>query len=452
MTQSSAEGGGYQASLRRTPGASAYLLINFVIAMVSLSVLAALFFTGVGTLVVIIGVPIIVLSLVVARGFGTLERTMLAWTGLPAIAEPDWPQPPPGADLITRLFTRLRSGHYWSYLLHQMLIGPILSTVTFSLAITWWTGALAGPTFWAWQVFLPDRDPSSDWPAWLADRVPLLHGLPSRLVESGIYLVLGLVFAITLPPVISGLARLRHAIAALMLGRWRSDDLRALASEEAAGRKSAVHAEDTAMRRLERDLHDGPQQRLIRLQMDLAATERRARAGEADQAADYARQAQAQAQAALAELRALSRGVAPPLLADRGLRSALESLAEESPLTVRTHLDPALDEAVTPEIGRALYFVVAELLTNAVRHAGATTVEVTAEVRHGDPARVRIVVIDDGRGGAEFVSGRGLAGLRERVQGLLGTLTLESPPGGATRVDVTVPTPSTGYGQPYSEA
>lgn len=449
MTESSPEApDGYLAKLGRAPGASAYLLTNFVIAMIALPVLAALFFTGLGTAILVIGVPIMVLSLVVARGFGTLERTTLAWTGLPEIAEPTWPQPPPEANLTTRLFTKLRSGHYWSYLLHQMLVGPIISILTFSLTITWWAGSLAGLTYWFWQIFLPERTPESDWPGWLADRVPLLSGLPSRMIESGVNLGLGVVFAITLPLMIAGLARLQHGIASLMLGRWRSDELSELAREEAAGRQSAVHAEDTAMRRLERDLHDGPQQRLIRLQMDLAAAERRVSAGETDQAADYARAARAQAQAALEELRALSRGVAPPLLTDRGLRSALESLAEENPLTVHTQLAPDLDEVVTPEIGRALYFVVAELLTNAVRHAGASTVELSAEVRRDDPARVRIVVVDDGRGGANFVAGRGLSGLQERVQGLLGTLTLESPAGGPTRVDITVPTLLVGPAQP----
>lgn len=198
------------------------------------------------------------------------------------------------------------------------------------------------------------------------------------------------------------------------------------------------------MRRLERDLHDGPQQALIRLQLDLAATERRALAGDTDQAAAYAREAQQQAKAALDELRALSRGVAPPLLADRGLVAALGSLAEESPLPVRTDLDPMLDEFVPPEVARATYFVVAELLTNAAKHSRANAVEVSARMLWDEPTRLRVAVSDDGRGGAAFTEGHGLTGVQERLHGLRGILTVESPPGGPTRMDVVVPLPSAG--------
>ena len=114
-----------------------------------------------------------------------------------------------------------------------------------------------------------------------------------------------------------------------MLGRWNSDELAAEVRAEAAARGAAVHAEDVALRRLERDIHDGPQQRLVRLQMDLAALERRAESGDADAAAELAREAQVHAKAALDELRALSSGVAPPLLQDRGLSAALDALVAD---------------------------------------------------------------------------------------------------------------------------
>ncbi|MDQ7992696.1 MAG: histidine kinase, partial [Propionicimonas sp.] len=314
-----------------------------------------------------------------------------------------------------------------------------VSTLTFALSVTWWGTTLGGLTFWLWQWLLPDRDPAADWPAWLAGRLWLPSGLSSREVESGVYLAAGIVFGVTLPWVIGGLSRLQHAVAAAMLGRWPSDDLADQARQVGAARQAAVHAEDTAMRRLERDLHDGPQQRLIRLQMDLAAAERRVVAGEPEAAADYTRQARAQAQAALEELRALSRGVAPPLLTDRGLRSALAALAEESPLPATADLDPDLDRVVSPEVARAVYFVVAELFTNAARHSGASRVEVTARVRAGEPPELVVAVSDDGRGGARLSDGHGLAGLAERVSGLLGTMTVESPAGGPTRVEVQVP-------------
>lgn len=428
----------YLASWTRVPGTSAYLLVSFVVSMVAISVLSSVFFAGLGMVILLIGLPLMSGSLLLARGLGVAELGMLGWTGLPQIEAPVWPRTAADAHWTSRLLAPLRSGHHWSYLLHQMLINPIVSTVTFALTVTWWATALGGLTYWIWDVFLPESE-VDPWAEWLRSHVPLLGGFTASMAETVAYLVAGVVFGVTLPWAIGGLGRLRHAIAAAMLGRWPSDELAARAEAEAQARQSAVHAEDSAMRRLERDLHDGPQQRLVRLQMDLAATERRAAAGDTDQAAAYAREAQQQAKAALDELRALSRGVAPPLLADRGLVAALSALAEESPLRVGTDLDPALDAAVPPEVGRAVYFVVAELLTNAAKHSGASEATVSARVHGDDPTRLRVTVSDDGRGGAQFRDGHGLSGLRERLNGLRGALALESPPGGPTRIDVVVP-------------
>jgi len=430
----------YLASWVRVPGTSGYLLASFVVSMVAISVLSSAFFAGLGMVILLVGLPLMSGSLLLAKGLGLAELGMLGWAGLPEIAAPVWPRPAPDAHWTSRLLAPLRSGHHWSYLLHQMIINPIVSTVTFALTVTWWATALGGLTYWIWYVFLPEPD-VDPWAEWLRSHVPFLNGFTASVAETLAYLVAGVVFGVTLPWAIGGLGRLRHAIAAAMLGRWPSDELAARAEAEAQARQSAVHAEDTAMRRLERDLHDGPQQRLVRLQMDLAATERRAAAGDTDQAAAYAREAQLQAKAALDELRALSRGVAPPLLADRGLAAALSALAEESPLQVGTDLDPMLDASVQPEVGRAIYFVVAELLTNAAKHSRAQQATLSARVHWDDPARLRVVVTDDGRGGAQFIEGHGLSGLQERLHGLRGTLTVESPPGGPTRIDVVVPLP-----------
>ncbi len=433
----------YIASWVRAPGTTAYLLASFVVSMVAISVLSGVFFAGLGMVILLVGLPLMSGSLLLAQGLGVAEREMLGWTGLPRIPAPVWPTPAADAHWTSRLLAPLRSAHHWSYLLHQLIINPIVSTVTFALTLTWWATALGGLTYWVWQGFLPEPD-VDPWAEWLRSHVPFLSGWTANAAETGTYLVAGVLFAVTLPWVIGGLGRLRHAIAAAMLGRWPSDDLAAQAAAEAHARQSAVQAEDTAMRRLERDLHDGPQQRLVRLQMDLAATERRAAAGDTGQAVAYAREAQHQAKAALDELRALSRGVAPPLLADRGLVAALAALAGESPLQVGTDLDPMLDASVPPEVGRAIYFVVAELLTNAAKHAAAEHVTLSARVHWDEPARLRVGVIDDGRGGAEFTDGHGLTGLQERLHGLRGTLTVESPPGGPTRVDVIVPLPAAG--------
>ncbi|HET7723209.1 MAG TPA: sensor domain-containing protein [Propionibacteriaceae bacterium] len=425
----------YLSLWRAVPGSLVYLVGGFVLSMVALSVLSAVFFSGVGMVILVVGLPLVVGSLLAARGFGLADRTLLKLTGLPEIAEPAWPVVEPDASVPSKLLAPMRSSHYWSYLLHQMVVAPILATLTFSVAITWAATALGGLSFWMWAWLLPGKEQSVG--GWISRGLGVTHN--GTIIEAVIYLILGVVTGVTLPWVLRGLSRVHHGVASAMLGRWPSDDLATEVRNESAARVAAIAAEDGAMRRLERDLHDGPQQRLVRLQMDLAAVERRVSSGQAEEAVAIAKEAQTQAKAALEELRALSRGVAPPLLQDRGLCAALTALAEESPLPVTVALDPALDELVAPDTARALYFVVAELLTNAAKHAGARTAQVTGSLRYDEPARLRLTVSDDGTGGASMVPGHGLAGLAERLRGLRGQLTVESPDGGPTRVDVTVP-------------
>jgi signal transduction histidine kinase len=141
-------------------------------------------------------------------------------------------------------------------------------------------------------------------------------------------------------------------------------------------------------------------------------------------------------------LRALSSGVAPPLLQDRGLAAALDALAAGSPLRVQIEIDPAIDRAVSQEVARTVYFVVAELMTNVVKHAGATGVTLRASLRRsasGAHTHLDVWVVDNGRGGAALRSGHGLEGLRERVAGLRGQLVVKSPLGGPTSVGAHIP-------------
>ena len=425
----------YRALWRLVPGSMAYLICGFVLSITALTVLNTNFLAGVGMLILVIGLPIVVGSLYAARGFGTGDRSLLHLTGLPEIEEPNWPVVPADAPLLDKLLTPVKSGHYWSYLLHQMLIAPILATITFTIAVSWAATALGGLTYWLWAWLPPDKDHVVG--DWIAQRFEF--DVSGRVIEMNAYFVLGVITAITLPWVLRGLTLTHHGIATALLGRWPSDDLVTEVKQESAAREAAIHAEDSAMRRLERDLHDGPQQRLVRLQMDLAAVERRVADGRPDEAAVIAREAGLQAKAALDELRALSHGVAPPLLADRGLVAALTALGQDSSLTVTTALDPGIDQLVEPELARGLYFVTAELLTNVAKHSGASTAAVSSVVRYDDQLRLQLAVSDNGRGGASEVPGHGLAGLMERVAGHRGQLSIDSPGGGPTRVEVTVP-------------
>ena len=437
----------YGRAWGRTPGSALYLLAVFALAMISVSVLASVFWASVGLLVVVIGLPLAVLALLLARGFGVADRFLLRLTGLPAVDEPEWNRDKPDANGFWMTLTRpVRNAHYWTYLVHGMIVNPIVSSISFALTTAWLSVGLGGLTYWFWGVFLPgDGDGGSDgeWGRYVSGALPwLFGGWSSWAVEVVLYLVAGILFTFTMPWVLGGLARVHHAIATGMLGRWGSDDLAAEVRAEAAARGAAVHAEDVALRRLERDIHDGPQQRLVRLQMDLAALERRAESGDADAAAELAREARAHAKAALDELRALSSGVAPPLLQDRGLAAALDALATGSPLWIKAEVDPSIDRAVSQEVARTVYFVVAELLTNAVKHSGASAVTLRASLRRtpaGAPTHLDVWVVDNGRGGAVVTAGHGLEGLSERIAGLRGVMIVESPLGGPTSVGAHIP-------------
>jgi signal transduction histidine kinase len=201
------------------------------------------------------------------------------------------------------------------------------------------------------------------------------------------------------------------------------------AAELRSAARRIVTAEDSARRRIERDLHDGAQQRLVSLGMELGAlVERAGGTGDPDLARQAA-QAREHLLEATAELREMARGVHPAVLTQDGLEAALANLADRSPLVVRLHL--ALDRRPPPDAEATAYFVVSEALTNAARHAGAHVVEV--EVRF-DGDRLVVEVRDDGAGGARLESPGGLQGLADRLSVLGADLEVVSPTGGGTTV------------------
>jgi len=222
--------------------------------------------------------------------------------------------------------------------------------------------------------------------------------------------------------------------AALALENERLDaELRANLQELRASRARIVESGDAARRRIERDLHDGAQQQLVALAINLrmarSRVERDPRA-----AAELLDVAAGDLDTAIRELRELARGIHPAVLSDRGLRSALEALAQRMPLPVEIAAAP--DERLPEPVEAAAYFVVAEAVTNVVRYADATHARVEV-VRDGD--RVAVRVADDGVGGADPAQGSGLRGLADRVAALEGRLDVRSSPGAGTTVDAVIP-------------
>ena len=200
------------------------------------------------------------------------------------------------------------------------------------------------------------------------------------------------------------------------------------------GRRAARSAEASALQRLERDIHDGPQQRLVRLSMDLGRAQKQA-GPDNPQLQGTLDAALRQTKDTLEELRALSRGIAPPVLTDRGLRAALEELAARSIVPIDVDIDlPA--GRLPHHVETAVYFVVSEALTNVAKHSGATQCMMTVHLV-GEEVRVR--VSDDGLGGAHLSKGHGLVGLHDRVRAADGVLNVRSPDGGPTVVEAEVP-------------
>lgn len=238
-----------------------------------------------------------------------------------------------------------------------------------------------------------------------------------------------------------GIAVLAAAPALLRAhGRWthrllsptRRAELAQRVRELSRTRADATDAEDVELRRIERDLHDGTQARLVALGMKLAAAEQLL-AHDPDRARDLLDQSKTDSGHALAELRALVRGIRPPVLTERGLVDAIRALALD--LDVAVGVEGDLPGRCPPAVEAAAYFTTRELITNALKHARAGAVR----VRIAHEGRLRIAVVDDGVGGADPGRGSGLRGIRTRLGTFDGTLQLSSPPGGPTEAIVEIP-------------
>jgi signal transduction histidine kinase len=196
-------------------------------------------------------------------------------------------------------------------------------------------------------------------------------------------------------------------------------------------RRGALDVQAAELRRIERDLHDGAQARLVALTMQLGRAEERLE--DQPEAAALVRRAREEASAAISELRDLARGIAPPVLADRGLAAAVQALADRSGSNVT--VTSRLRGRLAPVVETAAYFVAAESLTNATKHAPRADVRITLEEVHD---RLVVEVADNGPGGADQ-TGNGISGLRQRVEALDGTLEVDSPPNLGTRIRAELP-------------
>ncbi len=411
--------------LRQLGVDSGYTLTSLPVAIAAFVVVVTGLSAGAGLLVVWVGIAVLAGTLVAARGFATLER---AW--LPAVLDRPVPRP---AYLVAegrpvrKLVTPLRDPQTWLDALHALVRFPV-AILGFVVTVTTWSVALGGLTYGAYDWALPDASTDPD----NQDLLELVGVDSSSGRRIALYTAIGIVSAVLLPFAVRAVALLQAQLGRVLLTSRAATQ--AEIGRLAEGREAAVAAEAVALRRLERDIHDGPQQRLVRLAMDLSRAQRqlendpaRARAT-LGEATDLARET-------LEELRALSRGIAPPVLADRGLAAALAAVAARSPVPVDLTVDLPT-ERLAPVTENTAYFVVSEALANVAKHSDAGLCRVALGCAGG---RLRVVVEDDGTGGAVLAPGHGLAGLTDRLQAVDGHLTVESPRGGPTTLTAELP-------------
>ena len=215
--------------------------------------------------------------------------------------------------------------------------------------------------------------------------------------------------------------------------RRRARALRERVHDLRDARRRIIDAADAERRRIERDLHDGAQQRLVSVTLTLRLVESRI-ASDPESACALVARAREEAEAAIVELRELARGIHPAVLSDHGLGPALDALAARAPVPVEVSGVPA--EPLPPAIEAAAYFVTSEALANVAKYADASEASVRVSV---DDGRLRVQIADDGVGGADPAAGSGLDGLRDRVDALDGRLELDSPPGAGTTLTVEIP-------------
>ena len=427
---------------RRAWAEAAYCLLGFPVALVGFVLVLVLLADGVAltaSLVgAVLGLALVVLALSLSRALAALHRGLAARLLGERVTAPA--QPRPSGRFFARLNARLRDEAGWRAAAYLLVKLPV---AVFELyAAAWWLiGGFDLITPLRWAVVHQQVGTAGGAAMRTISPFPGGAGAPHAGSFAGTFLTAG-IGALTL------LAAPWFTRWVVAVDRWL---LRALLGPGELAQRvrnleetRALAVDDSAalLRRLERDLHDGAQVRLVALAMRLdMAKERLGPAGgpvtDPEGARELVETAHRNAGEVLSELRDLSRGIHPPVL-DEGLPDALATLAARSSIPVELSVDLRQDESQrpTPAIETIAYFCAAELLTNVIKHSGAGHAVLRAEQRD---ERLRLWVTDDGRGGAALGTGTGLPGLAQRVRTVDGSIWISSPAGGPTAVEIELP-------------
>ncbi|MFE7047883.1 sensor domain-containing protein [Streptomyces californicus] len=371
--------------------------------------------------VVLVGVPLLLMLVLAGLPVARLERRRLRLID-PAVPMADAHRDPPRTGPAAWLRTRLQERSTWRELGYALLFACLLwplEAVIIGTVIGVSGGLVSTPLVMATAGGGEEVRVIKLW---------LVHSYPAAFAVALAGLLLLPLLAYPLGLLAAGRARLTRL---LLDAPPEQDDVRV--RELSRSRMRLVTAFEAERRRIERDLHDGAQQRLVALSMHLGLARLDARE---EPLAGLLAQAHGEAQAALVELRELIRGIHPRVLTDRGLAAAVEDIADRSPVPVDLELD--LPHRFLETVESAVYFAVCEALANVAKHSRATRAAVEARV---DGGRLDVRVRDNGVGGADTAEGTGLEGVADRLSVLGGRLLVSSPSGGPTVLRVLVPCP-----------
>ncbi|MGV4890930.1 sensor histidine kinase [Streptomyces sp. NWU49] len=392
------------------------LLFTYAVTMVSL---------GAGLLVTFLGVPVLAAALAGCRGFGAVERARAR--GLLGL-EVDEPEPlrMKRQGFMAWIGAVLKSGSSWRSLLYAVLQLP-WAVFSFAVVVTVWSVGWSLLTYPLWFWVFPVYTGQGGIQLYGDEQHRIYLDNPFEITVTAL---VGLLFTIATPWIVRALTTVDRVMVHGLLGPSR---LATRVVELESDRGVVVDTAAADLRRIERDLHDGAQARLVNLAMDLGLAKEKLRE-DPQVAAQMVDEAHGEVKTALQELRDLARGIHPAVLTDRGLDAALSSVASRCTVPVQVEVD--LAERPAPAIEGIAYFTVSELLQNISKHARATWAAV--EVWRTEN-RLMLQVVDNGVGGADVSRGSGLAGLAERLDAVDGILVVDSPVGGPTRVTAELP-------------
>ncbi|MFD9465467.1 sensor histidine kinase [Streptomyces sp. NPDC060027] len=392
------------------------IMFTFTVTMVSL---------GAGLLITFLGIPVLAAALAGCRGFGSLERARARGLLGVEVAEPE-PLRMKKHGAMAWMGAVLKSGTSWRHLLYAVVQFP-WSVFSFVVALNFWAYGWALLTYPLWFWIFPMYGGQDGLQLYGDGTHSIYLDNPFEITVTAL---VGLLFTMATPWIVRALTSVDRLMVRGLLGPSR---LATRVVELESDRGVVVDTAAADLRRIERDLHDGAQARLVALAMDLGLAKEKL-AEDPEAAARMVDEAHGEVKTALQELRDLARGIHPAVLTDRGLDAALSAVASRCTVPVQVEVD--LPARPAPAIEGIAYFTVSELLQNISKHARAT--RATVDVWRVEN-RLMIQVADNGVGGAGVSEGSGLAGLTERLDAVDGILVVDSPVAGPTRITAELP-------------